>query len=660
MGRPSRNWAILIGINFYREKERQDCLKGCVRDVNNFKQYLTEPGSTPVHIEDFIASTPSDPCALCPPELPEKWLTFPNITSSFQRVIDDAEPEDCVYIHYSGHGTRSIDHSGDLALCLFDERLGTRYLRAVELLDILGRMVRKGLFVTVVFDCCFSGSVLRHSEVIGDAATRTIPFEPMIDAAYPPLVSSNPGSFVNRPFRDATIVPRWMVNPDGYTILAACGPHEKAFELRFKTDLERNGALSYFLHRALVSLRSSGVEIMHRSLYQHICTRFHADFPRQNPVRYGNSDLTFYGRVRSGLDMTLVSVFERQSDRQLMLAAGHAHGISRGDRYAVYPLHTSEEILKLKNCEYIAVEVGAVHGLTSELTSTDSRADIRTKTGWKARPLIHFSLEKIPTRLTASLKDTAKWIAAAEQRRFVRLMAPAQKEPCLFAIVCSEHAEYEIRDQSDRRIESLPTVPAHNENALEIVLNIIDHVCTYKYIANIENRIPLQDFISSFSVQLLDSPEGGSPELEVFKVMHNQKLQLRVQNFSKHPLYVHVYNLTPNWQIKCLVSADGGGDFLIIEPEDAFCGEIQPAIPDSFISRGQRECDDILKIFFTRRPSSFASLALPSLHDAIEGKDDSRRLSDFLSILAKSTRGPASTALDEEWMVRNFAIRLCC
>lgn len=75
------------------------------------------------------------------------------------------------------------------------------------------------------------------------------------------------------PFRNARIVPEWLVNPVGYSILAASGPHERAYEL-VKAG-KRYGALSYFLCRALISLRKSGTETSFKSLYQHLCVQFH-------------------------------------------------------------------------------------------------------------------------------------------------------------------------------------------------------------------------------------------------------------------------------------------------------------------------------------------------------------------------------------------------
>ena len=49
---------------------------------------------------------------------------------------------------------------------------------------------------------------------------------------------------------DSIVPPTWLVNPSGYTILTACGPHETSKELKLEGD-ERNGVLKHSLLRAL-------------------------------------------------------------------------------------------------------------------------------------------------------------------------------------------------------------------------------------------------------------------------------------------------------------------------------------------------------------------------------------------------------------------------
>jgi hypothetical protein len=171
----SNHFAVLIGINFYSDKP----LRGCVRDVDMIQQYLQSTHSiTQTHITKLTASTPADTDALQPPEEPSSWPTFENVTACFSRITSMSLAGDHVYIHYSGHGTRTSN--GELALALLDEaEVGkVRYLSGLKLAEIINRMVEHGLKITLVLDCCFSGSLVRHED---QNNVRYIDYDPGIE-----------------------------------------------------------------------------------------------------------------------------------------------------------------------------------------------------------------------------------------------------------------------------------------------------------------------------------------------------------------------------------------------------------------------------------------------------------------------------------------------
>lgn len=288
------HWAVLIGINFYVGEQ---CLKGSVRDVETVQQYL-EAGTTPVDIAMLTATAPSDASSRRPMENPEFWPTRTKVIERLKRVLQNAKRGDFVYIHYSGHGTRRKDSeeyahpSGNLAFVLFeDNEHSMSYLRGSDLAECLRQMVEKGLLVTIVLDCCYSGSVLRASNVHG-VDVRAIGYDPAIDGVSPHELGTDFFDLSNILHDSRIPLDQWLVNPDEYTILSACGPHERAWEVELGSG-ERRGALTYLLIEALSALRESGVEVTHQSLYQHLRIRFHATWPRQTPMRYGNEKFSF-------------------------------------------------------------------------------------------------------------------------------------------------------------------------------------------------------------------------------------------------------------------------------------------------------------------------------------------------------------------------------
>lgn len=165
------HWALLVGFNYYVD---QPILKGAVRDVTHMKQFL-EAGSHPVDISMLIAPSPSDPPLSSELEESRFWPTYANVINKMKWILHDAKAGDLVYVHYSGHGSRSrtresTHHSGNLNLVLSDKTqpLST-YLSGQTLRTFLQKMGEKGLLATIVLDCCFSGSILRTGEVRGSS-----------------------------------------------------------------------------------------------------------------------------------------------------------------------------------------------------------------------------------------------------------------------------------------------------------------------------------------------------------------------------------------------------------------------------------------------------------------------------------------------------------
>ncbi|RYP54256.1 hypothetical protein DL768_000830 [Monosporascus sp. mg162] len=247
----ANKWAVLIGVDYYISGEsrpgvRIHNLKGCVEDVNQVHEYLRESlGVQDSHIYRLTATIPDDNKKE-PKEGPFQWPTYENIVNILQKVTREAKSEDLVYLHYSGHGIRAstifLDLKDDDSL---DEALvptniaceGGRYIRDVEIASLLQGMVKKGLAVTVVLDCCHSGSADRgQHDGEGDTRVRGIG---TIDknnldgdiSAFPQneLANATKNSAQGR-WRKASVTDHWLLGSSGYTFLAACRAQESALE----------------------------------------------------------------------------------------------------------------------------------------------------------------------------------------------------------------------------------------------------------------------------------------------------------------------------------------------------------------------------------------------------------------------------------------------
>ncbi|MBL8075439.1 MAG: caspase family protein [Nitrospira sp.] len=140
--------AVLIGINKYQVPGSD--LNGCVNDVKNLSGVL----KTYYGFQDKDITTLTDLKA-----------TKKAMQAAIQKLIKSGKKGDTLLFHYSGHGSNVPDDNGDEAdrrdeiLCPTDldwkDALRDDWLRKTF------NKLRKGVNLTVIMDCCHSGTITR-------------------------------------------------------------------------------------------------------------------------------------------------------------------------------------------------------------------------------------------------------------------------------------------------------------------------------------------------------------------------------------------------------------------------------------------------------------------------------------------------------------------
>lgn len=663
-------WAVLIGINFYGNQVKG--LKGAVADVEAMKQYLRTRGIQQIEVLTSDASL--DPESKLPEENPSQWPTFENVTKGLEKIISKSKRGDFVYIHFSGHGTQtkattseySHKETGDLALVLFHQDYGVRYMRGIELAGLLQRMAAHGLFITVVLDCCFSGSIVRRDDN-ELSSIRAIPYDPAIDSAFPFDQRLNPNTY-----RIVQSVPTWLIDPNDYNIFAACCPHETAQEMRLGPDSnERRGALSCFLLRALKA--SCGAKITTRSLYNHLRLKFHQFWPRQTPMQFGRAEQSFFGTFGREHNTDVFSVSRK--GRDLHLDAGLAHGVCEDDEYAIYPFSAELDHSHVGSPSFYA-RVHTATELKSTLIETAGQyEDSRSETRWQAKR-ISLPTWKVPVQLNCDDNLRAQWMEAASDKRFLFLLGQDNEDsPSIFYVSLNSEDKYEILDSSCHPIKLLPTVLRNGTESIIKVCDMLEHLSTFKYVASIENLTPRVSFEDSFIIQILD--EAGNRYLpgEVVTVQPNELFKLHIQNLSETPLFFEIFDMDSLWQITQVLAA-GGEEFKVgtpekqqdDRPEHTGRQEIpfRASIPDELKAINEHECEDIFKVFLTSKATSFAALQTPPLvvtsdgfSGATRGKNNYHKLEAFLGDFVAPFRAPDTPEVIENWTTRAFILKTC-
>ncbi|KAH8918555.1 hypothetical protein BT69DRAFT_1285591 [Atractiella rhizophila] len=150
-----RRRALLIGINYTGVIKEE--LKGCHNDVHNMKKFLIDRYN--YKAKDIV--TLLDHPKRGKREVP----TRKNIIDAMKWLVQDARVNDSLFMHFSGHGGQTEDLDGDEDDG-FDEVIypvdfqKSGHIVDDEMHDILVKNLPAGCRLTVIFDCCNSGTAL--------------------------------------------------------------------------------------------------------------------------------------------------------------------------------------------------------------------------------------------------------------------------------------------------------------------------------------------------------------------------------------------------------------------------------------------------------------------------------------------------------------------
>ncbi|CAO2823165.1 unnamed protein product [Amaranthus hypochondriacus] len=151
--------AVLIGINYPGTKAE---LKGCINDVTRMRQCLLERYG--FDEQDITILIDTDDSYDQP--------TGKNIRRALQDLVRSAQPDDFLFVHYSGHGTRLPAETGEDDDTGFDECIVPSDMNLITDEDFkeLVCQVPEGCRITIVSDSCHSGGLISGAkEQIGES-----------------------------------------------------------------------------------------------------------------------------------------------------------------------------------------------------------------------------------------------------------------------------------------------------------------------------------------------------------------------------------------------------------------------------------------------------------------------------------------------------------
>lgn len=321
--------ALLIGIDQYPllrltqpdgRTVSQD-LRGCVNDVEQLATLLRER---------FDFAEP-ELTILCNGE-----ATRAAILAALASLVQRVDSDDLVVVFFAGHGSQMIDREGtkpsgwDETFLPADSGRGQHPNRDItddEFRLFLLRMAAKTRYITLIFDCCHSGTM--HRDATG-CLSRSAPRDERPASQLPP----SPLSPADVETLSAQGAGGWLPAADRYVALAACGEREKASELPV-FDEERpihHGALTYFL---VQQIKQAPATATYRDVFEGVAfavTRYQSE---QHPLAEGALDRRLFGRTDYA--PSSYALVTKVHQGTVTLAAGEPEGVQPGSIWALFP-----------------------------------------------------------------------------------------------------------------------------------------------------------------------------------------------------------------------------------------------------------------------------------------------------------------------------------
>lgn len=655
----SKLFALLIGIDAYLPNRLADgssykSLWGCSRDINHVEFFLKNTLQVPeAQIFKLTASHSDTPNQ--PKETGETLPTYENIIIQFQKLIELAQPQDQVYIHYSGHGGRAAtiypEVKGKYGVdeVIVPMNIGnseSRYIRDLELAKILQNMVDKGLIVTMVLDSCHSGGATRGG--VDEPGIRGLSSN-VIDTTIRPqnsLVASGEELLQNWQqltqrqviTRKLTATSGWLPQPQGYVLLAACRDNEYAYEYPFN-GTERNGALTYWL---LDSLQTLGNEVTYKVLHSRILAKINSQFKQQTPMLQGEGNrIIFSGKSIVSPSAVIVKRVDVANNR-VLLQVGKAQGLCRGVEFAIYELGTTDLTQTHKRVALAKIV---------ELNAEESWAEI-TQLLVK-QEVIRTLIQPVPTLKAGMIQDGAYALqlsSSVKLVRRVRLLSSTDNqliseinitqalaavktaktrvegnswieflsvdepsdEPVSYQVSVNTQGEYEILDAGGELISLRPSLIVGELNAASKVVNRLVHLAKYQATLELDNNDPLSSLAGKLQVELCQGenrhellPLNTSDNYPILNVDEN--VILRIRNQSAQILNITVLAIQPDWSISQIYPS-GAADFEPLDSGMETFVRIHTSLPD-----GYQEGVNFIKVFATVGATNFRCLELPAL-----------------------------------------------
>jgi len=345
--------ALLIGIDTYTPPDEYEPsstvgrtefmdLAGCVNDARSMQSIITSRFKFSTDKIDTLFNTDA---------------TRDAILKQINALLEKSKPGDIAFLYYAGHGSQ-IRNSSSKEADKKDETMvpsntwkqGVQDIRDKELAKLYNKFIDKGVKLTVIFDCCHSGSLSRGPQDANPPKFRYIA-ESNYDAKDPsqptPPETRKEGTFL---------------------IMSAAQDNEYAQEQRDENG-DSHGAFTIAFTEAL---NQQGPNASALNLFTAIRAILKSNGKKQEPVLGGSEQRqqqTLFGLAKGTIpDKSMVVISGVRSDGTVEIQGGFALGLNKDNELVKF--NGKDTLVKVKVDNVISINksiASVVKGSVSDL-----------------------------------------------------------------------------------------------------------------------------------------------------------------------------------------------------------------------------------------------------------------------------------------------------
>lgn len=621
--------ALLIGSDFYPPGPPSSTLiysslSACVRDAEKLAEWLRRSAGVPAGRIRKLTSTLPPEGGPEPPEPPAQRPTYENMVRELRRLIEEAAPGDQILIYYAGHGGRVRTcipavkgRDGiDEALVPYDAgSAGARYLRDVELAEILRALAGRGAFVTLALDCCHAGGAnrLEVPEGVGIRGTGAIDTtsRPRDSLVAPPERLAATWLAGKPSVRSLEATSGWLTRPQGYVLLAACRAHEIAIEHRFEGE-----TCGVFTRSLLAGLQHLAPDLTYRRLHDRIVAEVRGRFEVQTPVLEGEGDRVVFGEGWVSAPPTANILRVEKGGRRLLVDAGRVQGVERRARFAVFSGGTRAAVAQVTVAGAAVAWTRVVERPGPAPIELGARAVLLDAGAPRLRRGVSLNRTKEDERGRRALDAVAEILKSGGGNGFVGIVGAAKESDFVVSADPGER-RFEVRDPAGARLPGLPSLAIDAPDAAGRLVEHLIHLAKFRNLQRLDNSDLQSPLRGTLRLELGGLPQGWTTEDEpVFVPLAERPDTLacgdwacaRIVNTSKQTLNLGVLDLQPDWGVRQVFPASGDADCATLEAGQALLLPLRADLPP-----GLAAGIDLLKVVASSEWIKLRWLELPAL-----------------------------------------------